>query len=244
MVLNEHECTRMNGRFLGAAAIAGLTCVIHVWLGGREVAQPLLASGGLGKVPKFTNYYCWHLVTIVLAGLALAFGLVAWHAASRDLGRCDRVRWTLRPLEPGHDPALPAESPLISRNGPCSFPWPLAAHWGCGGEGGRPPFLAEGLARPRPRGACGSRPCRRDHRSALRTRRQDQGLDLRAFRDERGLSQRTRGALAEAHPAGSSKPPIPANSPTRGSPSSTSWLCASTAASSKACAGLPPTTPP
>lgn len=76
----------MNGWFLAAAAIAVLTCVIHVWLGGREVAQPLLASGGLGKVPKFTNYYCWHLVTIVLAGLALAFSLVAWHAGSRDLG--------------------------------------------------------------------------------------------------------------------------------------------------------------
>ncbi|WP_172448587.1 hypothetical protein [Caulobacter mirabilis] len=75
----------MNGWFLAATAIAALTCVIHATLGGRETARPLLASD-LGKVAKYTNYYCWHLVTIVLAGLALAFGLVATGEGSRDLG--------------------------------------------------------------------------------------------------------------------------------------------------------------
>ncbi|WP_439499632.1 hypothetical protein [Bosea sp. (in: a-proteobacteria)] len=76
----------MNGWFLAAALIAMLTCLIHAWLGGREVARPLLAANGLGKVAKFTAYYCWHLVTIVLAGLGLAFFLGASGSGSRELG--------------------------------------------------------------------------------------------------------------------------------------------------------------
>lgn len=72
--------------FLAAAVIAALTCLAHVWLGGRETARPLLEAGELGSVPKFTSYYCWHLVTIILAGLALAFALVAVGDGSRDLG--------------------------------------------------------------------------------------------------------------------------------------------------------------
>lgn len=68
-----------------AAALAALTTLIHVMLGGREVAAPLLAGDRLHPVPKFTLYYCWHLATIVLAALALAFALAAIGQASRDL---------------------------------------------------------------------------------------------------------------------------------------------------------------
>ena len=68
-----------------AAVLAAITTLIHVILGGRYVATPLLATERLHAVPKFTMYYCWHLVTIVLAALALAFGLVATGRASRDL---------------------------------------------------------------------------------------------------------------------------------------------------------------
>jgi hypothetical protein len=68
-----------------AALLAAATTLIHAILGGREIATPLLAAERLHAVPKFTLYYCWHLVTIVLAALALAFGLVAIGLGSRDL---------------------------------------------------------------------------------------------------------------------------------------------------------------
>jgi hypothetical protein len=68
-----------------AAALAAATTLIHIVLGGREIARPLLAAERLRAVPKFTMYYCWHLVTIVLAAQALAFGLVAAGLGSRDL---------------------------------------------------------------------------------------------------------------------------------------------------------------
>lgn len=75
----------MNAWLALAAALAAVTTLIHAILGGRYVAAPLLATERLHAVPKFTMYYCWHLVTIVLAALALAFGLVATGQGSRDL---------------------------------------------------------------------------------------------------------------------------------------------------------------
>lgn len=75
----------MNTWLALAAALAAATTLIHFILGGRHVAAPLLAAERLHAVPKFTMYYCWHLVTIVLAALALAFALVATGQGSRDL---------------------------------------------------------------------------------------------------------------------------------------------------------------
>ncbi|MCP4561198.1 MAG: hypothetical protein GY873_01485 [Bosea sp.] len=75
----------MNTWLTLAAALAAMTTLIHVILGGRHIAAPLLAAERLHAVPKFTMYYCWHLVTIMLAALALAFGLVATGHGSRDL---------------------------------------------------------------------------------------------------------------------------------------------------------------
>jgi hypothetical protein len=43
---------------------------IHVFVGGKLIAEPLLASA-LGELPRLTLYLCWHGVTIVLAGMAL-----------------------------------------------------------------------------------------------------------------------------------------------------------------------------
>jgi len=75
----------MNLWLATAAAIAAATTLIHALLGGSEIARPLLVAEGLRRVPKYTMYYCWHLVTIVLVGLALAFALAAIGHASRDL---------------------------------------------------------------------------------------------------------------------------------------------------------------
>lgn len=75
----------MNTWLVLAAALAAATTLIHAVLGGRHVAAPLLAAERLHAVPKFTLYYCWHLVTIMLAAQALAFGLAATGQGSRDL---------------------------------------------------------------------------------------------------------------------------------------------------------------
>lgn len=70
----------MNMWFAAAAVLAVLTCGIHVVLGGREAARPLLIASNLDLGAKYTNYYCWHLVTIVIGALAFAYGYSAWTA--------------------------------------------------------------------------------------------------------------------------------------------------------------------
>jgi len=60
--------------FLLPAAVAALIAAIHFFAGGREVARPLLRQNTLPTVVMLTHYYCWHLVTITLIGLAGAFG--------------------------------------------------------------------------------------------------------------------------------------------------------------------------
>lgn len=49
------------------------TALLHILAGGRFIAQPLLASTGLGEIPKYTNYYCWHIVSIVLLTMAVGY---------------------------------------------------------------------------------------------------------------------------------------------------------------------------
>lgn len=64
--------------FLVAAGIVSLTtCAVHVVLGGAEIARPLLQADGLARIPKLTAYYCWHMVTILLFAMALAYGYAA-----------------------------------------------------------------------------------------------------------------------------------------------------------------------
>ena len=79
-----------NWPLAGAAALSALTTLIHVFLGGPESARPLLASE-LRRVPKFTNYYCWHLVTITLAAMAFGFAV----AAIAPGAEISAITWTL-----------------------------------------------------------------------------------------------------------------------------------------------------
>lgn len=53
-----------------ALALALAMTLIHVFVGGRLIAEPLLASS-LGQLPRLTLYICWHGITVVLAGMAL-----------------------------------------------------------------------------------------------------------------------------------------------------------------------------
>ena len=74
----------MNLWFLSAAILSFGICALHVTLGGREAARPLLATTELDRVAKFTNYYCWHLVTIAIALMAAAFAFAARPGANVD----------------------------------------------------------------------------------------------------------------------------------------------------------------
>ncbi len=75
----------MNWLILAAGAASGVICLIHVFAGGRHIAGPLLSARDLHDVPKYTQYYCWHLVTIVLAAMSLAFIYAAIGTGARDV---------------------------------------------------------------------------------------------------------------------------------------------------------------
>ena len=59
--------------FLLPAAIAAVIAAIHLVAGGREIVRPLLSQAALPPVVTLTHYYCWHGVTITLAGLVGAY---------------------------------------------------------------------------------------------------------------------------------------------------------------------------
>lgn len=60
----------MNGWFIAAAGASMATALVHILAGGRFIARPLLASTDLREIPKYTQYYCWHIVSIVLLAMA------------------------------------------------------------------------------------------------------------------------------------------------------------------------------
>ena len=50
---------------LSAGILAGVTALIHIIAGGKDVARPLLTSS-IDEVVKLTLYACWHLVSAAL----------------------------------------------------------------------------------------------------------------------------------------------------------------------------------
>jgi len=75
----------MNVWFAAAAGLSAITCALHAVLGGREAARPLLAAKDLDRIAKFTNYYCWHLVTITIGALGAAFAYASMPDARSEL---------------------------------------------------------------------------------------------------------------------------------------------------------------
>lgn len=75
----------MNSWFAAAAGLSAFTFGVHVIMGGREIARPLLAAREFDHVVRYTHYYCWHLVTIAIAAMAAAFGYAAWVDAAGTL---------------------------------------------------------------------------------------------------------------------------------------------------------------
>ncbi|MBN8534207.1 MAG: hypothetical protein J0L51_08940 [Rhizobiales bacterium] len=72
--------------YLGLAGVLALAvCLTHLILGGREIVRPFLGFEKMPGIARYTMYYCWHLVTITLAGMTLAFFLAAQPGGSRAL---------------------------------------------------------------------------------------------------------------------------------------------------------------
>ena len=63
----------MNIWLFAAGVAVALIVLIHVFLGGRETARPTLAAGELASLVRYTNYYCWHLVTLSLTLVSAGF---------------------------------------------------------------------------------------------------------------------------------------------------------------------------
>lgn len=74
----------MNIGFIVAAVLALATWGIHTFVGGHYIAKPLLKCR-LADEPKYTNYYTWHMVTIVLMAMAGGFAYAAFVPAGRDI---------------------------------------------------------------------------------------------------------------------------------------------------------------
>jgi len=68
-----------------AAVLCGATFLLHLIPGSKENVPPLLASD-MKPQPKFTNYYCWHLVTITIFAMTVFFALAAHYPAAWELG--------------------------------------------------------------------------------------------------------------------------------------------------------------
>ncbi|WP_257387801.1 hypothetical protein [Tahibacter caeni] len=70
----------MNPWLIAAALAAFSTFLIHTFVGGRVIARPLLAARDLPRVPRLTVYFCWHMVTVLLFGMAAALAWAARHS--------------------------------------------------------------------------------------------------------------------------------------------------------------------
>jgi hypothetical protein len=85
----------MNKRLFIAAALAAFTAAVHVFAGGADIADPLLASS-LTEELRITLYAVWHLVSVmlVLSAAALCVGALPRHAhASRQMVLFISILW-------------------------------------------------------------------------------------------------------------------------------------------------------
>ena len=71
--------------FVLAGIAALFTALVHTFVGQKFVVRPLLNVDGLHRVSRFTNFYCWHIVTIVLFSLSAMFFYAANHPEAIEL---------------------------------------------------------------------------------------------------------------------------------------------------------------
>ncbi|MEM9733062.1 MAG: hypothetical protein AAF903_06195 [Pseudomonadota bacterium] len=67
-----------------AAGLSLFNFALHSFATRKDIVQPLL-DADLHRVSKYTNYYCWHMVTITLFAMALFYALAAQFPAAWEL---------------------------------------------------------------------------------------------------------------------------------------------------------------
>ena len=75
----------MNIWLVFAGISAALTALVHTFVGGKLVARPLLAAPKFDHISRYTNYYCWHIVTIVLFSMSVLFFIPSLYPDAMDL---------------------------------------------------------------------------------------------------------------------------------------------------------------
>lgn len=60
-----------------AAVLAAIWLAVHTFVGGREIARPLIQATELPAVVRHTQYLCWHFTTVAIACTALFFTVAA-----------------------------------------------------------------------------------------------------------------------------------------------------------------------
>lgn len=65
--------------FAGAALVSFVWFLVHLFIGGKQVARPLLMSD-LDPVVLQTQYLCWHLTSVTIAIMAILFAMAVWLA--------------------------------------------------------------------------------------------------------------------------------------------------------------------
>jgi len=68
-----------------ASLLSALTALLHIFGGGVAVARPVLNSD-LNDEAKYTSYYCWHMVTIIIVAMSVCFFLAGRYPELRELG--------------------------------------------------------------------------------------------------------------------------------------------------------------
>ncbi|MEO0918245.1 MAG: hypothetical protein AAFY31_14870 [Pseudomonadota bacterium] len=58
-----------------AGAFAALWFAVHLFIGGKQIARPLIEASNLNPVVRHTQYLCWHFTTVAITGMAIFFGL-------------------------------------------------------------------------------------------------------------------------------------------------------------------------
>jgi len=76
----------MQEYFLWAASVMSIiTFIVHTFIGGPVVAEPLLKNTDLPKASKWLNYYTWHVTTIFTFTMGGAYAYVALNPDKPEL---------------------------------------------------------------------------------------------------------------------------------------------------------------
>lgn len=62
-----------------------ITFAVHTFIGGPRVVSPLLANADLPKASKWLNYCCWHVTTIFILAMSVAYAYVALNPVCPEL---------------------------------------------------------------------------------------------------------------------------------------------------------------